>query len=85
MSLPASIEQDIKGIELQIRTLRRLTRSVRQTQQHESERALRSHVEEIKKYFGTEDLCKIYSSGDVVPGHVALERAQEIAPGLAAR
>ncbi|KAK5006958.1 hypothetical protein LTR28_005846 [Elasticomyces elasticus] len=80
--LGTSIEQNLQGIELQVRTLRILTRAVQGLQPDDQSQLVRSRVAEIKKYFGTEKACKTYHMNEDLSGHAALVEAREIAAGL---
>ncbi|KAK4991141.1 hypothetical protein LTR50_002071 [Elasticomyces elasticus] len=74
--------QNLQGIELQVRTLRILTRAVQGLQPDDQSQLVRSRVAEIKKYFGTEKACKTYHMNEDLSGHAALVEAREIAAGL---
>lgn len=74
-SLGFDIEQDVRGIELQVRTLRTLTRAVKGTQPDEH---VQARIVGIKKYFGTEKDCKVYHVDPDYSGHKALVEARKI-------
>ncbi|WPG97750.1 Hypothetical protein R9X50_00053100 [Acrodontium crateriforme] len=75
------VEQEIKGIRLQMRTLRRLTRTIRESQENEETKALRAHVEEIRQYFGTQEAARTNGVDAGVPADRALAIAREMAAG----
>jgi len=73
-----SLNKDLQGIELQVRTLHRLRRTVSQAQQSRFEKTVQAHVEEVAWYFGTDEALNVYSDGAVLPGEAALKMAREI-------
>lgn len=74
-SLGYEIEQDVRGIELQVRTLQTLTRAVKTIQPDEK---LQARILEVDKYFGSDHSCKMYHVNPDYFGHKALVEARKV-------
>lgn len=77
--LLSSVEQDLSRIELQIRTLRRLTRSLRIVQGDELSIGVLKHVSEVTQLFGTKADCEKWAE-EVrgMPPDAALRTVKEL-------
>ena len=68
------IEQLLRSVNLNLRTLRRLARNVKS--QHDGSAAVvATHVAEVQKYFGTAELCEKYAKPGRPP-HAVLKEAK---------
>lgn len=73
------VEQSLTQVELQIRTLRRLTRSLRIVQKDDFSIVVVKHVAEVTRLFGDSEGCETWKEEvQGMPADAALKRVQEI-------
>lgn len=76
----AQVEHHLKQIELQTRSLRRLTRSLRVVQKDDFSSTVVKHVAEVTQLFGEREDCEKWKDEvQGMPGDAALTRVKEIA------
>lgn len=82
MEPDSQLRLDLQALELQLRTLRRLTRSFSNAVPSSYNQDMAAHVAEVKKHFGTEAACDKFKAEveDWVglPADVALREAQKL-------